>query len=107
MLVVVHGVVKESVLLFKGPYCRNAFVAVLFKYVAVFCSVVLVVVGRVVKESVLFKGPYCASTFVAVLFKYVAMFCSVVLVAVGVVVAKKVVSSFFIMSKRIELFKHK
>ena len=68
--------------------------------------VVLVVVGRVVKESVLFKGPYCASMFVAV-FKYVAMFGSVVLVVVGVVVAKKVVSSFFVMSKRIELFKHK
>ena len=49
--------------------------AVLFKYVAVFCSVVLVVVGIVVKESILlFKGPYCVSTFVAVLFKYVAVF---------------------------------
>ena len=54
-------VVKESVLLFKGPYCRSAFVAV-FKYVTVFRLVVLVVDGRVVKESVLFKGPYCAST---------------------------------------------
>ena len=38
MLVVVGGVVKESVLLFKGPYCRSAFVAVLFKYVAVCMS---------------------------------------------------------------------
>ena len=65
--VVVGIVVKESVLLFKG--C-STFVAVLFKYVAVFCSVVLVVVGRVLKESVLlFKGPHCGSTFVAVLFK--------------------------------------
>ena len=63
--VVVGIVVKESVLLFKG--CSTF---VLFKYVAVFCSVVLVVVARVVKESVLlFKGPYCVSTFVAVLFK--------------------------------------
>ena len=106
MLVVVGRVVKESVLLFKGPYCRSAFVAVLFKYVAVLRLVVLVVVGRVVKESVLFEGPYCACTFVAV-FKYVAMFCSVVFVVAGVVVAKKVVSSFFVMSKRIELFKHK
>ena len=73
--VVVGIVVKESMLLFKGPYCRSAFVAVLFKYVAVFCSVVLVVVGIVVKESMLlFKGPYCVSMFVAVLFKYVAVF---------------------------------
>ena len=54
---------------------NQTFVAVLFKYVAVFCSVMLVVVGIVVKESIsLFKGPYCLSTFVAVLFKYVAVF---------------------------------
>ena len=98
--VVVGIVVKESMLLFKGPYCVSTFVAVLFKYVAVFCSVVLVVVGtyihtyihtynficfsrlqscqscqRVVKESILlFIGPYCVSTFVTVLFKYVAVF---------------------------------
>ena len=62
----------------------------LFKYVAVFCSVVLVVDGRVVKESVLlFKGPYCRSAFVAV-FKYVTVFCLVVLVVDGRVVKESV-----------------